>query len=73
MSQVIRITVSVTPEQLKALDAITAREDRSRSWVTTQAIVEYLANDLKLHATKVKRSKVLSDVEQIEFFKNNDK
>ena len=31
----------------------------------------YLAADLKLHATKVKRSK-MSDVEQLDVFKNNN-
>ena len=44
-------SVRLTDEQIKALDEIGEREERSRSWLISKAIDEYIARDKKTRKT----------------------
>jgi predicted transcriptional regulator len=38
-------TLALSPELRETLDAVAARQDRSRSWVVTQALREYVGRE----------------------------
>jgi predicted transcriptional regulator len=42
--QKVATTVTLPPDLRTQLDTEAARQDRSRSWITAEAIKEYLAN-----------------------------
>ncbi|WP_219549985.1 CopG family ribbon-helix-helix protein [Nonomuraea harbinensis] len=44
-------TVRLTDEQKAGLDAIGEREDRSRSWLISKAVDEYIARHLRSEET----------------------
>lgn len=49
-------SVRLTDQQIEALDEIAEREERSRSWLISKAVDEYIARDKKSRKTTTEQA-----------------